>query len=243
MPSPPETRRRALALALLAALIIALAASDAVHGWIVSVSHAAANVISAHPLLGIAVFVGASILSAMVAFFSTAIVVPVAIYAWGEPATVLLLWLSWLVGGCFGYAIGRTLGRRVAGWLVSPRTLEHYGARLSARAGFFTILLFQLALPSEIPSYVLGTLRYRFVVYLGALALGELPFALGTVYLGESFLQRNFALLIAIGLAGVTLSVLALVHLHRRIDAPAREEPSASRAPRAGIAPCPDPAP
>jgi uncharacterized membrane protein YdjX (TVP38/TMEM64 family) len=221
VPAAPEIRRRIVVLALLVAAVVALAASDTVHGWIEQLSTLAAEMIAAYPRLGIAVFVVASILSAMLAFFSTALVVPVAIYAWGEGTTLALLWLSWFIGGCFSYAIGRTLGRRIAGWLIGAKTIEYYGSRLSAHAGFLTILLAQLALPSEVPGYVLGTLRYRFVVYLAALAIGELPYALGTVYLGESFLQREYGLLIAIGLTGIALSVLAFVHLHRRIERPA----------------------
>lgn len=245
MSEVPQTRRRVAVLALLIALAVALAASDTVHGWIEQLLRLAADVIGAYPRLGVAVFVVASILSAMLAFFSTAIVVPVAIYAWGEAATTLLLWVSWLVGGCCSYAIGRTLGRRIAGWLISRETIDYYGSRLSAKAGFFTILLFQLALPSEVPGYVLGTLRYRFFVYLPALALGELPYAIGTVYLGESFLQRNYALLIAIGVAGIALSILAFIHLHRRIEGrtPSRRPRAREREERPSVPSGPGPVP
>lgn len=220
MPKISQTSRRVIVLVLAVALAVVLAASDTVHGFIERLLELAADVIAAYPRIGVGVFVVASILSAMLAFFSTAIVVPVAIYAWGEEATVVLLWASWLIGGCCSYFIGHTLGRRIAGWLVPAETIDYYGSRLSARAGFFTILLFQLALPSEVPGYVLGTLRYRFTVYLAALTIGELPFALGTVYLGESFLERNYGLLIVIGLAGIALSVLAFIHLQRRIETP-----------------------
>lgn len=208
-----------LILALLLALVTVLAASNAFHGWIERVLAIAVDVIGAHPRIGLAVFVLASILSAMLAFFSSAIVVPMAIGAWGEGVTVLLLWASWLVGGCCSYAIGRTLGRRVVEWIIARDTLEYWRTRISARAGFFTVLTFQLALPSEVPGYVLGTLRYPFLIYLGALALGEIPFAFGAVYLGESFLERDYAVFVAIGLAGIAFSLLAWTQLHRRMDA------------------------
>jgi hypothetical protein len=38
------------------------------------------------------------------------------------------------------------------------------------------------------------------------MSLGELPFAIGAVYLGESFLTRQYALLIAIGLTGIAFN-------------------------------------
>jgi uncharacterized membrane protein YdjX (TVP38/TMEM64 family) len=71
---------------------------------------------------------------------------------------------------------------------------------------FRRVLLFQLAVPSEIPGYVLGLSGCRLRTFIAATALGELPFAIGAVYLGESFLQRNYFLLLAIGMAGVALS-------------------------------------
>ncbi len=64
-------------------------------------------------------------------------------------------------------------------------------------------------MPSEIPGYVLGTLRYRFWLYLAALAIAELPYALGTVYLGASFLERESVTLILVGVVGVLVSVFA----------------------------------
>jgi len=128
-----------------------------------------------------------------------------------------LLWSAWLMGGIASYIVGRTLGRRVAAWAISPARLSYYAARITARMGFATILLFQLALPSEIPGYVLGTVRCRLRVYLAALAVAELPFAIGAVYLGESFNRGDYLLLVGLGAAGIAFSALAFHHLHRRI--------------------------
>jgi uncharacterized membrane protein YdjX (TVP38/TMEM64 family) len=116
------------------------------------------------------------------------------------------------------YAIGRTLGSRIVRWFVSQERVEYYAARISSEAKFMTVLLFQLALPSEIPGYVLGAARYRFIIYLCALALAELPFAIGAVYLGDSFIHRNYFVLFAVGLLGIALSAIAFHRLHRRID-------------------------
>ena len=69
--------------------------------------------------LGKLVFVLVSALSAMLAFFSSAVVVPVAVYAWGNATTLALLWGAWLLGGIGSYVVGRTLGRRVAAWAIS----------------------------------------------------------------------------------------------------------------------------
>ena len=58
-------------------------------------------------------------LSAMLAFFSSVVVVPVASHQWGPVATVALLWMGWLLGGTMAYAIGRFLGSRVVRQVVS----------------------------------------------------------------------------------------------------------------------------
>ena len=204
---------------LIALLVVAavLAATDPAHAIVRDVFERVRLVIIAHPTVGKLAFVLASALSAMLAFFSSAVLVPVAVYAWGESTTLGLLWGAWLAGGAASYLVGRTLGRRVAAWAISPGRLDYYAQRLTARTGFPTVLLFQLAVPSEIPGYVLGTLRCPVRVYLPALAIAELPFALGAVYLGESFVRGDYALLLMLGVAGIALSWTAFHRLHRRI--------------------------
>ena len=96
---------------------------------------------------------------------------------------------AWLAGGCCTYAISRTLGGRIAAWLVSPERLGYYVGRISGTASILTILLFQIALPSETP---------------------------GAVYLGDSFVHGNYALLLAIGAAGVAASVVTIRALQRK---------------------------
>jgi hypothetical protein len=53
------------------------------------------------------------------------------------------------------------------------------------------VMLFQFALPSEVPGYLLGVVRYSFLRYIAVVAVGELPYAVGTVVLGTSFVQRR----------------------------------------------------
>jgi uncharacterized membrane protein YdjX (TVP38/TMEM64 family) len=81
---------------------------------------------------------------------------------------------------------------------------------------FRQVLLFQLAVPSEIPGYVLGLAGCRFRPFVIGVALAELPYAAGAVYLGESFLRRDYLTLIGLGVAGVALSWLALRSLASR---------------------------
>jgi uncharacterized membrane protein YdjX (TVP38/TMEM64 family) len=191
--------------------------SAPLHAAIRGALDSASQVITAHRALGLLLFVVLSALSAMAFFFSTALIVPVAVYTWGKPATILLLWGSWMLGSVASYWIGNRPGRRLARWLVPEARVARYERRIAAHASFPLVLLFQLAVPSEIPGYVLGALRYSFWRYLGARAVAEVPFAIGTVYLGDTFVRREHALLVAIALAGVAFSSAALYLLHRRI--------------------------
>jgi uncharacterized membrane protein YdjX (TVP38/TMEM64 family) len=171
------------------------------------------------PGLGTTAFVIFAALSALLAFFSSAVLVPVAVQAWGHALTLFLLWTGWTLGGVCAYTLGRVFGRAVVGSFVSLQTLDHFEHRVSARTPFTVALLFQLAVPSEIPGYVLGLGRYSFAKYLMVVGLGELPFALGTVYIGHSFLERRTLVLLAVGAAGVLLSAWALYTLQRKLSA------------------------
>lgn len=204
-----QHRRRFLLLLAVVVAATLVAATEPLHRAARSVLELAQPVIREHAVAGAIVFVIASGLSAMVVFFSTAVLTPIAVEAWGEVTTVLLLWTGWILGGMTAYAIGRVFGRRVVSWFVDPWRLRDYERRARTAVSFGHVLLFQLAVPSEIPGYVFGLARYRFGVFAAAMALGELPFAIGAVFLGASFLQRNYLLLFAVGTAGVLLSGLA----------------------------------
>ena len=219
-----RNRRRIVVLVILAVVAALLTFSDDLHAVVQRLLDSAAVVIAEHPHLGKAVFVIWSISSAMLAFVSSALIVPVAVYAWGARTTVLLLWLSWLAGGVITYILGRTLGRRVAAWLVPRDRVDDYAERISSAAGFFTILLFQLGLPSEVPGYVLGAAKYKFLVYLAALSIAELPFAIGAVYLSEGFIQRDWLMLGGIAVAGLAFSAAAFRLFHQRVGADHRVE-------------------
>ena len=213
-----RTRRHLVVLVIIVIAVALLTFSDHLHDGVERLLAFTAVVIAEHPVLGKAVFMIWSAASAMLAFVSSAVIVPVAVYAWGARTTVVLLWLSWLVGGVTTYTIGRTVGRRVATWLVPRERLDYYSERISSAAGFLTILLFQLGLPSEVPGYVLGAARYRFAIYLAALSLAELPFAIGAVYLSEGFIKRDYAMLVGVGLAGLAFSAAAFRLFHHRLQ-------------------------
>ena len=211
-------QKRLLGLALVLLAAIAVAASSRLHGTAEAAVELVGDLIEQHPGWGLFAFVVLAALSAMLAFFSSMVVVPVATHHWGQATTVALLWVGWLAGGAASYAIGRFLGSGVARLLVSAGHITYCEDRLSARAPFWMVLLLQLAVPSEIPGYVLGSLRYRFPAYFLALALAELPFAIAAVCLSSGFLERQYWMMAVVGVAGIALLAWAIRRLHRELE-------------------------
>ena len=211
---------RAVVVLLLCASLALLLSVDEVYASLQRVLAAAEPLIAGHPYLGAIVFVLLAALSAVLAFFSSALLLPPAVFTWGNTVTLVLLWLGWLLGGAFTFALGRGL-RRPHG--AAPRTssqFDFYRQRAPSEFTFVLVLLLCLALPSEIPGYLCGYLGVRFRTYFAALALAELPYAVGAVLLGDGVVNRHIGWLVACGLAGAALSVYALRMLHRRLDRP-----------------------
>jgi uncharacterized membrane protein YdjX (TVP38/TMEM64 family) len=201
--------------AVVAAIVVVYA--DPAYRALASLLDWAGPVIRAHPVAGIALFVVLSALSAMLAFFSSAALVPAAIVAWGSAWTALLLWAGWWLGGTLAYATGRALGRPLWQARRVARVVDGYRARLQSRPGIGLIVLLQLALPSEVPGYLCGLLGVPLRTYAIALALAELPFAAGTVLLGDGLVRRNGPLLVGVAVIGGALMLAASALLRRRM--------------------------
>lgn len=210
--------RRALLLGLALAVLVIAASSRQIHGWLVAFLPTAEMLIRDRPIVGVTVFVLFAAVSAMLAFVSSAVIVPVGVYVWGTGISIVLLLIGWVLGGVSAYAIGRYLGRPAVQALTSLPVLDRYADRFSRTAPFPLVLLFQAAMPSEVPGYLLGLARYSFRKYLVALTLTELPYSVATVYLGEGFIERRIWLLIVVGSAVVVVSGWMLHLLHRRFS-------------------------
>jgi len=216
-----NARKRAAAVALLTAGLVGVVSADDLHAWVVGWLPVVDTVIRQRPVLGVAVFVVLSALSAMLFFVSSAVFVPVAVFVWGTGVSTVLLLAGWILGGVFAYTVSRHLGRAVVNALVSTSWLDWAEARFTRSAPFGLVLLFQLAVPSEVPGYVLGLLRYPFWKYLAVVGIGELPFAAATIYLGTGFIERRIVLLVGVGAALAAFSGTMLWMLQRRVREPA----------------------
>jgi uncharacterized membrane protein YdjX (TVP38/TMEM64 family) len=179
---------------------------------------ASKDVIARHPAPGALLFVLMAAISAMLAFVSIAVLVPVAVYAWGEPVSMLLVWIGWILGGGTAYGIARYFGRPVVHWLTGEALLNRVERRIHPQTPFGMILLLQLGLPSEIPGYVLGLARYPLSRYLLALAIAEVPYTIATVYLGAGIVEAKSGLVLAVGLGVAVLGVGAFYLMRRRLE-------------------------
>jgi uncharacterized membrane protein YdjX (TVP38/TMEM64 family) len=70
-----------------------------------------------------------------------------------------------------------------------------------------------------VPGYVLGLVRYSFPRYIAVVAAGELPYAIGTVILGESFIERRVLPFVVLGVGGALFSAWAYARFNRRLAA------------------------
>lgn len=215
---PRHTASRVTALVLLAIVVLAITGSAALHETLLGLFEAAGALLQTHAVAGPVVFVLLAAGSAMLAFFSSAALVPAGVVTWGLAGTAGLLALGWLVGGAASYAVARWLGAPLLRRVNRSDTLTRYQHRIARGTPFPVIVLFQLALPSEIPGYVLGLVRYPFLKYLAALALVELPFAIVTVWMGQEFLRRELLPLLTALVVGVLVGTVAIRLLQQRLD-------------------------
>ena len=105
---------RAIVVALICVSVALLLSVDPVYDGLHRALSAAEPLITEHPFLGAIVFVLLAAISAVLAFFSSALLLPAAVYTWGNTVTFGLLWLGWLLGGVGTYALGRGLRGPVA---------------------------------------------------------------------------------------------------------------------------------
>jgi uncharacterized membrane protein YdjX (TVP38/TMEM64 family) len=155
----PAAGRRAAIFAGLCVLLAALASSGVAHEVLLHALAATQSVIEQHMLLGVVTFVVLAALSAMVAFVSIAVIVPAAVFAWGAPVSIGLLWLGWILGGAATYTIGRYLGRQaalaVAELPFTVATVYLGNSFVEGRSGLILAIGASIALGSVCAAYAL----------------------------------------------------------------------------------------
>lgn len=173
-----------------------------------------------NPAAAVVVFVGLSALSAMFSPLSSVPLVPFAVAVWGNAFTFWTLLAGWMIGGMATYAIGRYATYPILKNFKFYKNFDHYQAQFSATTKFELVLLFRLALPAEIPGYVLGSLRYSFWKYLVATFISELVIVVPVVFGGKALLDQNEPLFIGLVIAGIITFSIFLTLLSRALSKP-----------------------
>ncbi len=158
------------------------------------------NQATVRPLTAVFLFVGLAAASATLSPFSSFPLVPPAILIWGEALTFSLLLSGWLLGGVITYLIGYYGANPVLRKFIDIESrVKYYQNKISHRAEFWLIFLFRLAMPAEIPGYVLGAIRYNFLKYFIATFLSETVFALITIYGSRAIIEKQLDVLVLLG--------------------------------------------
>lgn len=213
----PLNARRVAVLVVVLLVVLGVLSSEPLHRALMGLLEAAESVMRAYPRAGMLLFFVLAGFSAMLSFFSTAALVPVGVFVWGPTLTMAILWSGGTTGGILGYWFARTLGRRAVKRMFPAEPLRKYETFFTTRAKWRTILLFRIALQSELPSYVLGLVRYPFLRYLPIIMLAEALFVLVEVYLGAAFLERRVPTFLGALAVAVVLTVWAWRRLQREM--------------------------
>lgn len=186
-----------IAIAAIVLLLTLVTYSATFRNFVDEATDWARVVMNAHPVIGAAVFFLFAAISAMLAFASSVVLVPPANLVWGKLITFLLLWGGWIAGAIAAFGIGK-VARPLLIRLGYRETLDEYQQFVSKRMKFWAAVLFCIAVPSEIPGYLFGGLRYPFLKFLGAIAIAESIYAFGIVIAGQSLVAAKPLPLIAI---------------------------------------------
>jgi uncharacterized membrane protein YdjX (TVP38/TMEM64 family) len=165
--------------------------------------------IQQQPVAGALFFVGLAAVSAILSPFSSLPMVPFAVAIWGPEKTMALLLSGWMAGAVAAYAIGRYAGFPLLRRFKVYRKIREYKRKIPEQKQFLYILLLRTALPSELLSYALGVVKYRFIPYITVTLIAEIPFALISVYSSEAFIEANRGRFVMVLSLGVVLFFVA----------------------------------
>lgn len=171
-----------------------------------------------HRVAGKFIFIGLAAVSAMLSFFSSVPMVPFAVAIWGKEITLVLLLVGWLLGGFFSYLVGKHGAYLLIKFIKKSEKIEYYRGKLESHLDFLVVFLFRLAMPAEIPGYVLGILNYNLSKYMVATFLAELPFAIITIYASGALLTQQPLFSTALIIAGAAIILIALKIFYKRIQ-------------------------
>ena len=163
------------------------------------------------------IYIGLAALAVMLSPFSVVPFSIIAISLWGKALTLLYVMIGSLLGASIAFAIGAQAIHRLLTFLVPAELIRRYTEIINEKSSFLLVTLFFLAMPAEVPAYVLGAGRYSYWKFILAATIAYLPFELLAIYAGDAFLHRDVVVLGTLMALFSTLFCIALFSLHRRI--------------------------
>jgi uncharacterized membrane protein YdjX (TVP38/TMEM64 family) len=204
-----------LAFVIIIGLVIY--ASTEAQGAIIKSVDLLAGYFLAHKIAGAIIFFAISAVAVLISPFSSVPLIPSAVLAWGKTPTLALLLCGWMAGGIVAYYLGSYSRERIMKNFVSLERVEYYKNRISGRTQFWLVVLFRLAIPSEVAGYTLGIVRYEFKKYLLATFVVELAVALASVYSSSILLSGRITLFLGILLVVVIVLYLSYFTFQKKI--------------------------
>ncbi|MBD3360194.1 hypothetical protein GF366_00160 [Candidatus Peregrinibacteria bacterium] len=170
------------------------------------------------PVLYIILFVVLGALSSILSPFSSVPLVPFVVSTWGKLTTTALLITGWLIGSIITYSIGRYIGRPFIKKYYSLKKLDHYEKLLPKKTEFGLLVLFRMALPIEVPGYLLGIAKIKFWKYLLITFLAELPIGVFVVYGSDALVERKFEIVLLWSSAAAILLLITGYLFYRTVN-------------------------
>ena len=163
------------------------------------------------------IYIGLAALSVMLSPFSIVPFSIIAISIWGKLLALVYVMIGSLLGASIAYVIGAQAIHRVMKFVVPADQIRRYTEVINEKSSFLLVALFFLAMPVEVPAYVLGAGRYTYWKFILAATIAYLPFELLAIYAGDAFLHRDVVVLGTLMVLFSTLFCIAVFTLHRRI--------------------------
>lgn len=201
-------RRSFIILALMVVFVAIYSSSFLFRDYFFNFVSSVAEYIDGHEVLGALVFVFVAALSAILSPLSSIPIVPSAVMVWGNVLTAILLMAGWTIGAVWGYMIGCYAEERFMKKYLSLEKINQYKDKISPRSQFWLVLIFRLAIPSEITGYTLGIVHYHFWKYLLATVISEIPFVIATIYSSELLINGRLITFIAVILAVIIFMII-----------------------------------
>lgn len=155
-----------------------------------------------------------SALSALLGFFSTAALIPVATIIFGNMLTFVILFTAWVFGGFVAYVIGQTIGYRIVGIFITKEKVDRFSREVQDPNLFLPALLFRLVTPAE-TGYVFGLVSYPIRRYLLITAIAELPFAIALVWGSDALVTSDIIQFSGL-ILGMVIIIAVAVYLSQR---------------------------